>query len=87
MIITLKARNTITIPLELRRSLHLRPGDPLDAHVEDGNLVLTPVAVVPRNLRLTKSGEAKEAEADADLQNGRMARFESADALLEDLGG
>ncbi len=86
MIITLKARNTITIPLELRRSLQLKPGDPLEAHVEDGNLVLTPVAVVPRNLQLTESGEAKEAEADADLRNGRTARFESAEALLEDLG-
>ncbi len=86
MIITLKARNTITIPLELRRRLQLRPGDPLEAQVEDGNLVLTPVAVVPRNLRLTDRGEAKEAEAEADLRNGRTARFESAEALLDDLG-
>jgi len=85
MIITLQARSTITIPRELRQHLHLQPGDPLDARVEGGNLVLTPVAVVPRNLRLTESGESKEAAADDDLKHSRIERFASAQDLVEDL--
>ncbi len=74
MIITLQERDTITVPRELRRLLDLLTGDLLDARVEDGNLVLTAVAKAPRNLRLTATGEAKEAEAEADLRDGRRGR-------------
>jgi AbrB family looped-hinge helix DNA binding protein len=87
MIITVQARNTITIPRELRQALELKPGSPMQARVEQGKLVLTPVAVVPRSLHLTASGEAKEAEADDDVRQGRISRFDSAERLLEDLAG
>ena len=85
MIVTLQSRNTVTIPLEIRRQLDLEPGAPLEASIEGGRLVLAPVAVVPRALRLTKSGEAKEAEADRDLEEGRVTMFETAEELLEEL--
>ena len=85
MIVTLQSRNTITVPLEVRRALHLEPGDPLEAHVDGGRLVLTPVAIVPRSLRLSESGAAKEAEAEEDLRQDRVQVFESATAILEDL--
>jgi AbrB family looped-hinge helix DNA binding protein len=87
MIITLQARNTVTIPQELRRTLDLRPGDPLEVHVENGRLILDPVAVVPRSLRLTASGDAKEAEADEDIRRRRLTEAESAAALLRELDG
>lgn len=86
MIVTLQSRSTLTIPQELRKALRLEPGDPLEATVEAGRLVLTPVAVVPRTLRLTPSGEAKEAEAEADLRAGRISSFESAEDLLAHFG-
>ena len=82
MIITLQARNTITIPSQLRRHLHLEPGAALDAKVEAGQLVLTPVEVVPRALSLTRSGLAKELEADADIEAGRVSQLDSVDELL-----
>ena len=85
MIVTLQSRNTITVPLEVRRALHLEPGDPLEAQVDKGRLVLTPVAVVPRSLRLSESGAAKEAEAEEDLREGRVEVFESAVAITDDL--
>lgn len=85
MILTLQARNTITIPQELRRALRLEPGEPLDARVERGSLVLTPVAVVPRTLMLSDAGEAREAEAEADARAGRVSKYDSVDDLLKDL--
>lgn len=85
MVVTLQTRNTITIPQELRRALKLEPGAPLDIRVEQGSLVLTPVAVVPRTLHLSSTGEAKEAEAEADVRAGRVSRYEDEHALLEDL--
>ena len=85
MIITVQARHTLTIPRSLRKTLRLEPGDPVEAKVEGGRLVLTPVAVVPRSLHLTPSGEAKEAEADADVRAGRVRSFDSAEELLDDL--
>ena len=85
MILTLQSRNTITVPQELRQPLGLEPGDPLEAHIERGRLVLTPVAVIPRSLHLSPSGEAKEAEAEADIREGRLSRFDSAEELLQSL--
>ena len=85
MIVTLQSRNTITVPLEVRRELHLEPGDPLEANVEGGRLVLTPVAVVPRSLRLSEDGAARESAAEEDVREGRVEVFETAGAILADL--
>jgi bifunctional DNA-binding transcriptional regulator/antitoxin component of YhaV-PrlF toxin-antitoxin module len=85
MIITVQTRSTLTIPLELRRALHLEPGDPLEARIEGGSLILTPVAVVPRLWTLSAAGEAKEAEADQEVRAGRVRTFEDAADLLAHL--
>jgi len=85
MIVNLQSRSTLTIPRDIRERLGISPGDPLDAKVEGGRLVLTPVAVVPRTLFLSESGKAKEAEADRDIRRGRTKSFESSEDLLRDL--
>jgi len=85
MILTMKSRSVITVPRELREELGIGPGDPLDATVEQGRLVLTPVAVVPRTATLTRSGLTKEAEADRAVKSGKVKSFDDVDALLRDL--
>jgi antitoxin MazE len=85
MILTMQSRSTITVPHELRDKLGIGPGDPLEATVEKGRLVLTPVAVVPKLLTLTKKGLKKEAEADRDIKEGRIKSFTSVKDLLKDL--
>lgn len=87
MILTVQGKGTITISQELRRALGIQPGDPLDARVESGRLVLTPVAIVPRTLSLTDSGKAKEDEADADIRRGRYRVFDDLPDLMGDLNG
>ncbi|MFA6449594.1 MAG: AbrB/MazE/SpoVT family DNA-binding domain-containing protein [bacterium] len=85
MIITLQKRSILTISKEMRDALGIAPGDTLEALVEDGRLVLTPVMVVPRTLRLTDSGARKESGADSDIKRGKIAKFDSAKNLIKDL--
>ena len=85
MIVTLSSRSTLTLPADVRKGLRLEPGDALDVTVQDGSIMVTPVAVVPRTLALSKTGERKEAEASAQIRAGKTEVFETAEALLEDL--
>ena len=85
MILSLQARNNLTIPQEFRRALRLEPGDPLDAQIEHGRLVLTPVSIIPRTLQLSPAGAEKENEADEEIAQGRVSFFDSAEDLVADL--
>ena len=85
MIVTLRDKSTITISLELRRLLGVKPGDHLEAEVKNGRLILTPVSVIPRTFRLSPSGDKKEAVAERDINRSRLKKFKSVDALLRDL--
>ena len=85
MIVTLNKRNIITISKEMREELGLEPGDSLSAKVEKGQLVLTPVSIVPRSLKLSAKGVKKESEADEDVMRGRVRRFGDTKDLLKDL--
>ena len=46
-VVQLSPRGQITVPLNLRQSLGLGPGDTLRIRQQDGVLVLEPAAVVP----------------------------------------
>ncbi len=85
MILTLGSRATLTLPVELRRKLCLDTGDPIEVNIENGRLILTPVTTVPRRLRLTPEGEAKEREAESDIKSGKLKSFDSAEELIKDL--
>jgi bifunctional DNA-binding transcriptional regulator/antitoxin component of YhaV-PrlF toxin-antitoxin module len=85
MIVTLRTRSTLIIPQEVRRELALEPGSSLDLRVERGRLILTPIGGRERSIRLSASGVAKEAAADADIDAGRVTEYASSAALLEDL--
>ena len=85
MILTLNARATLTLPAKFRASLGLAAGDAVDVSVKNGAIVVTPVAVIPKKLYLTKSGKKKEEEAAAQIRAGKYRVFTSADALIENL--
>jgi AbrB family looped-hinge helix DNA binding protein len=46
----LSSKGQVVLPIPLRRKLGLRAGDPLDAKVEGGNIVLTPQNAGPRKV-------------------------------------
>jgi len=45
-------KGQIVLPGPLRRRLGIRAGDPLDAHIEAGRIVLTPHKKRPRQARI-----------------------------------
>ena len=45
-------KGQVVLPGPLRRRLDIRPGDPLDANIEDGRIVLTPRKKRPRRTKL-----------------------------------
>ncbi|RSM59522.1 AbrB family transcriptional regulator [Actinoplanes sp. ATCC 53533] len=84
---SLRSKGVLTIPLAIREQLHLEPGDNLLVTVREGQIVLTPAALIPRDQAwfYTAEWQAKEAEADADLAAGRHVRHHSDDAFLDSL--
>jgi AbrB family looped-hinge helix DNA binding protein len=45
-------KGQVVLPGPIRRRLDLRPGDPLEANIEDGRIVLTPRKKRPHRVKL-----------------------------------
>ena len=73
-LIKIRKNFQVTIPLSLRRLIRLAEGDMVEAEVKDGALVIRPVKVVPTSQEYfyTKEWQAKEAETDAGIANGKL---------------
>jgi AbrB family looped-hinge helix DNA binding protein len=50
----LSTKGQVVLPSRIRNKLGLRPGDPLDASVEGGRIVLTPRKKRSRKVRIIK---------------------------------
>jgi AbrB family looped-hinge helix DNA binding protein len=50
----LSTKGQVVLPSRIRNKLGLRPGDPLDARVENGRIVLTPRKKRARKARIIK---------------------------------
>lgn len=50
----LSTKGQVVLPSRIRNKLGLRPGDPLDASVEGGRIVLTPRKKCARKVRIIK---------------------------------
>lgn len=87
--ITVQKRGVISLPAELRKRHRL---DEAGAQIEvaeraDGVIELRPQAAVPADQRWfwTERWQRMEREADADVEAGRVSRFDSAEDFLDDL--
>ena len=86
---TVRTKGVVTIPQEVRRAVRIQEGDEVIVTVRDGEVVLTPAAVVPRDQAWfwTEEWQAGEAEADADIATGRVTRFDTDEDFLASLEG
>ncbi|MBN2176863.1 MAG: AbrB/MazE/SpoVT family DNA-binding domain-containing protein [Demequinaceae bacterium] len=84
---TIRTKGVVTIPQEVRRAVRLEEGDEVMVSVRDGEVVLTPATIVPRDQAWfwTPEWQAREAEADADVAGGRVARQSSDTDFLASL--
>ncbi len=51
---TVSTKGQVVLPGPLRRRLDIRAGDPLDANIEDGRIVLTPRRKHGRRVKIVK---------------------------------
>jgi AbrB family looped-hinge helix DNA binding protein len=81
------SRGQITIPQEIRETLHLGEGSVVQFELEGSRVSVVPLALVPADQTWfwTKEHQAKEKEADQDLTEGNYKDFSSADSLIKDL--
>ena len=87
--VTLQGRGNLTIPADLRRSLHLdQPGAMAELTVRaDGVLEIRPKVPVDADQSWfwTERWQELERAADADLAAGRVTRFDGAEDFLASL--
>ena len=71
----------------LPKSLDIKEGDILELEEKEGEIVLKPVAVIPKSQQWfwQKEWLDKEKEASKDLKEGRFKDFKKVGALLKDL--
>lgn len=86
-LINLRENGQITLPAEIRRRAHLRPGQVLEAEIVDEAIVLRPKELVDASQAYfwSERWQRGEREAEKDVKRGRVTRFRSAEELLADL--
>ncbi|MQA74690.1 MAG: AbrB family transcriptional regulator [Solirubrobacterales bacterium] len=87
--VTVQKRGVISLPPDVRRRHHLdEPGAQVEiAERTDGVIELRPQVAIPADQRWfwNERWQAMEREADADVEAGRVARFDSAEDLIAEL--
>ena len=72
---TVSTKGQVVDPGPLRRRLGIQPGDPLDAYVEAGRIVLTPARRRPQKIRIVNDPvrglPVLEAEPAAQIMTSR----------------
>jgi AbrB family looped-hinge helix DNA binding protein len=85
----ISAKRQISLPKKIMTALDLKPGDEVEFQLEGNTARIVPIRTikVPREQAWFWSPEwqAKEIEAEEDLQNGQYEDFESVENLLKDL--
>ena len=74
-LVKVKRNYQITIPQNLRKVIRLAEGDYVEMEIQDGALVLKPVKVIhpDQEYFFTQEWQEKEAAADQDLAQGKVA--------------
>jgi AbrB family looped-hinge helix DNA binding protein len=84
----LRRKGQVTLPNQVREMLDLEEGDDLVFFVdEDGRVILDRGKLIPPEQAWfwTERWQQMEREAQADIDAGRVRRFENIDKALDDL--
>lgn len=83
MLVELKAKSQVTIPIDIVNSLDLNQGDQFEVMEEDGKIILVPVAVYPE--RVIENLKKSVKELKVSIENGDQPVFDNIDSLFEEL--
>jgi AbrB family looped-hinge helix DNA binding protein len=87
-LVKVKKNYQITIPQSLRKLIRLAVGDYVEISIKDDVLTIRPVKVIhpDQEYFFTEEWQKKEAEADKDIAQGKLAGpFEDVDEALKAL--
>lgn len=86
-LIKVREKGQITLPLYMRKKLHLEQGDIVLAKIVDNTVVLIPQETIDKNQTWfwTERWQKQEAEAEADIQKGRVKSFNSVEDLFNEI--
>jgi len=86
-LVQVREKAQITLPSKIRKALHIKEGDYLEAEVEDNKIVLIPKILVDKAkaVTLSKKGEEMLKEALEDVKKGKVRKFKKVQELIDDL--
>jgi len=86
-LIKVREKGQITLPLYMRKKLHLKQGDLVLAKIVDNTVVLIPQETIDKDQTWfwTERWQKLEAEAESDIQKGRVKSFDSVEELFNEI--
>ncbi len=87
MVIKLRERSQITLPVGIVKKLNIKTGDSLEVKIEGDRIVITPVLVIDRSQAWfwSKEWQDKEREVEEDIKAGRLGHAKDVDDLIKQL--
>ena len=85
MIVEIRAKNQITIPKEISKSLGINVGDQFDMIEKDGMVYMIPVVTYPKAYMDELDKEMEQLRAD--IKSGKAKSFTDIDEMLAYLHG
>ncbi len=86
ILVQIRSKGQISLPASVRRQANLETGDTMEVTVEeDGSIRLTPKLIIDRSQAYfwSRQWQEGEQEAAADIENGRVHRFDTVEAALQ----
>ncbi len=86
-LIQLRHKAQLTLPLSVRKQLHIAEGDYLEVQVQEGAIILKVKRLIDKEQEWfwTRRWQEGEREAEADIQHGRTKKFDDAVSAIEQL--
>jgi len=86
-LVKLRSRAQVTLPKAAVKKLKLKEGDNLSVEVADGRVIITPVAVIPRDELWAWSPEMRSIieQSRLEVKKGKLKEYDSVEELWQDL--
>ena len=86
-LIKVREKGQITLPLYMRKKLHLKQGDLILAKIIDNTVVLIPQETIDKDQAWfwSERWQKLEAEAESDIRMGRVKSFDSVEELFNEM--
>jgi len=86
-LVKVREKGQVTLPLYIRKDLELKKGSFVLAKIVDNTIVLVPLKVIDKSQDWfwTERWQKLEADAEKDIQEGRVKTFDSVEELFDEI--